>query len=96
VPIGPLELVIVLVIVLILFGGRRLPALGRQLGGGMREFKESVTGDKPAVDTPPEADATDAVHEARALPAGETEAEAAAPPSDTPSRSAEQAFGRDA
>lgn len=42
--IGPLELVIVLVIVLIVFGPKRLPSLGRQLGAGMREFKESVTG----------------------------------------------------
>ncbi len=42
--IGPLELVIVLVIVLIVFGPKRLPSLGRQLGAGMREFKDSVTG----------------------------------------------------
>jgi len=41
--IGPLELAIVLLIVLVLVGGRRLPALGRQLGTGMREFKDSVT-----------------------------------------------------
>jgi sec-independent protein translocase protein TatA len=41
--IGPLELAIVLLIVLVLVGGRRLPALGRQLGDGMREFKDSVT-----------------------------------------------------
>jgi sec-independent protein translocase protein TatA len=41
--IGPLELAIVLLIVLVIFGGRRLPALGRQLGTGMREFKDSVT-----------------------------------------------------
>jgi sec-independent protein translocase protein TatA len=42
--IGPLELVIVLVIVLVVFGPKRLPSLGRQLGAGMREFKDSVTG----------------------------------------------------
>ena len=42
--IGPLELVIVLVIVLVVFGPKRLPSLGRQLGSGMREFKDSVTG----------------------------------------------------
>ena len=35
---------IVLVIVLLIFGPKRLPGLGRQLGSGMREFKESITG----------------------------------------------------
>ena len=42
--IGATELIIVLVIVLIIFGPKRLPSLGRSLGGGMREFKDSVTG----------------------------------------------------
>jgi sec-independent protein translocase protein TatA len=42
--IGPLELIIVLVVVLLIFGPKRLPDLGRSLGGGMREFKDSVTG----------------------------------------------------
>ena len=38
------EIVIVLVIVLLIFGPKRLPDLGRSLGRGMREFKDSVTG----------------------------------------------------
>ena len=42
--IGPTELIIVLVIVLLIFGPKRLPGLGRQLGSGMREFKESISG----------------------------------------------------
>jgi sec-independent protein translocase protein TatA len=42
--IGPLEIIIVLVVVLLLFGPKRLPDLGRSLGSGMREFKDSVTG----------------------------------------------------
>ena len=42
--IGPLELVIVLAVVLLIFGPKRLPGLGKQLGTGMREFKESITG----------------------------------------------------
>jgi sec-independent protein translocase protein TatA len=41
--IGPLELLIVLGIVLVIFGPKRLPGLGRQLGTGMREFKDSIT-----------------------------------------------------
>ena len=42
--IGPLEIAIVLVIVLVIFGPKRLPDLGRSLGSGMREFKDSITG----------------------------------------------------
>ena len=42
--IGPLELLIVLGIVLVIFGPKRLPSLGRQLGAGMREFKDSIGG----------------------------------------------------
>jgi len=41
---GPMELIIILVVVLIVFGPKRLPDLGRSLGRGMREFKDSVTG----------------------------------------------------
>ena len=44
--IGPVEIIILLVIVLVIFGPKRLPTLGRQLGRGMREFKDSITGDK--------------------------------------------------
>jgi sec-independent protein translocase protein TatA len=43
--IGPTELIIVLVIVLLIFGPKRLPGLGKQLGTGMREFKDSISGD---------------------------------------------------
>ena len=42
--IGPMELIIVLVIVLVIFGPKRLPGLGKQLGTGMREFKDSISG----------------------------------------------------
>jgi sec-independent protein translocase protein TatA len=41
---SPIELIIILVVVLIVFGPKRLPDLGRSLGRGMREFKDSVTG----------------------------------------------------
>jgi len=41
---SPVEIIIILVIVLIIFGPKRLPDLGRSLGRGMREFKDSVTG----------------------------------------------------
>jgi sec-independent protein translocase protein TatA len=42
--IGIPELIIVLVILLVIFGPKRLPGLGRSLGSGMKEFKDSVTG----------------------------------------------------
>jgi sec-independent protein translocase protein TatA len=49
---GPLEIVILLVIVLLIFGPKRLPDLGRSLGRGMREFKDSVTGKDSDDDAP--------------------------------------------
>ena len=42
--IGPTELIIVLVIALLVLGPKRLPAAGRSLGRGIREFKDSLTG----------------------------------------------------
>jgi sec-independent protein translocase protein TatA len=42
--IGPMELVLVLVVCLVIFGPKRLPGLGRSLGTGLREFKDSVSG----------------------------------------------------
>ena len=42
--IGLPEILILLVIVLLIFGPKKLPELGRSLGRGMREFKDSITG----------------------------------------------------
>jgi TatA/E family protein of Tat protein translocase len=49
------ELMILLVVLLLVFGAKRLPEMGRSLGKGMREFKDAVTGVEQAasVDTPP-------------------------------------------
>jgi sec-independent protein translocase protein TatA len=44
--VGPLEIAVVLVIVLIIFGPKRLPELGQSMGRGIREFKNSISGDK--------------------------------------------------
>jgi sec-independent protein translocase protein TatA len=44
--IGPLEIILVLIIALIVFGPKRLPELGNSLGKGIREFRSTVTGDK--------------------------------------------------
>ena len=43
--IGPMELAIVLIIALVVFGPKKLPELGKSLGNGMREFKASISGD---------------------------------------------------
>ena len=43
-PIGWQEMIIILVVLLLLFGAKRLPEMGRSLGRGMREFKDAVTG----------------------------------------------------
>jgi sec-independent protein translocase protein TatA len=47
--IGPTEIVLLLVVALLLFGAKRLPEIGRSLGSGMREFKDSVSGEKPTI-----------------------------------------------
>lgn len=44
--IGPTELIIVLVIALLILGPKKLPGLGKSIGSGLREFKESVSGSK--------------------------------------------------
>ncbi len=57
--IGPLEIVVVLIIALVVFGPKRLPELGRSLGKGIREFRGSLTGehdddDEPSPPAPPQ------------------------------------------
>jgi len=51
--IGPMELVVVLVVALLVLGPKKLPEVGRSVGRGIRDFKESVTGGgvKDAEDT---------------------------------------------
>ena len=58
--IGPLEIVGLLLLALLLFGAKRLPEIGRSLGTGMREFKDSVSGkdkDREPRELPAETDA---------------------------------------
>jgi sec-independent protein translocase protein TatA len=54
---SPTHIILLLLIALLLFGAKRLPEIGRSLGTGMREFKDSVTGVTPSEPhelTPPE------------------------------------------
>ena len=73
--IGPMEIIGLLLLALLLFGAKRLPEIGRSLGSGMREFKDSVSGDKkpePRSELPPPLPAAPA-------PAVEPEATESAP-----------------
>ncbi|PYE53060.1 twin-arginine translocase TatA/TatE family subunit [Deinococcus yavapaiensis] len=45
-PFGPLELIIILVLVVVFFGARKLPQLGKGLGQSMREFKKGMNDDE--------------------------------------------------
>jgi sec-independent protein translocase protein TatA len=45
---NPLHIAVVVVVLLLLFGARRLPEIGQSLGTGLREFKRSVTGESEA------------------------------------------------
>jgi sec-independent protein translocase protein TatA len=44
---NPLHIAFLVVVLLLLFGAKRLPEIGRSLGSGMREFKQSITGEVP-------------------------------------------------
>ncbi len=43
--VGPTELIILLAIILLVFGAKRIPELARGLGGGVREFKKGTSGE---------------------------------------------------
>ncbi|HEU5477712.1 MAG TPA: twin-arginine translocase TatA/TatE family subunit [Gaiellaceae bacterium] len=58
--IGTGEIILLLLLALLLFGAKRLPEIGRSLGTGMREFKDSVTGNKSSPETPELPQATQA------------------------------------
>ena len=61
--IGPTELIVILVIALLVLGPKKLPEVGKSLGKGMREFKDSISGhgndhaDEPALPREPRAPA---------------------------------------
>jgi sec-independent protein translocase protein TatA len=84
--IGPMEIVGLLLLALLLFGAKRLPEIGRSLGSGMREFKDSVSGEKkpePRSELPPPVPAAPAPNSEESPPVPEP---VAAP---TPSGSSE-------
>jgi sec-independent protein translocase protein TatA len=68
---NPLHIAFLVVILLLVFGAKRLPEIGRSLGSGMREFKDSITGERPDA----------AKQQQQALP--QTSQQAPAPPAAT-------------
>ena len=52
--VGPWEIILLLLLALLLFGAKRLPEIGRSMGRGLREFKESVSGRDSDDDEPAE------------------------------------------
>ncbi len=52
--VGPLEIAGLLLLALLLFGAKRLPEIGKSLGKGMREFKDSISGKDDDDDHQPE------------------------------------------
>ncbi len=57
--LGPWEITAIVVVVLLLFGGRKIPELMRGLGKGMKEFKEGIGGEDEKKDTPETKDTKD-------------------------------------
>jgi sec-independent protein translocase protein TatA len=74
--VGPIEILIVLLILLVIFGPKRIPELGRSVGQGMRNFKQSVTG-RDSGDQPRRLDA-EAASPGAGAGAGTREAEGSA------------------
>jgi sec-independent protein translocase protein TatA len=50
---SPMHLLIVAIVILVLFGGRKIPELMRGLGEGVRGFKEGMSGSQPQPPAPP-------------------------------------------
>jgi sec-independent protein translocase protein TatA len=78
--IGPTELLIVLGLVLVIFGPKRLPALARQLGASMREFRDSIA--KKADDEDEDDDSGAATRRQATAALGRPEEETTQPASD--------------
>jgi sec-independent protein translocase protein TatA len=68
--IGPLEIVVVLIIALIVFGPKRLPELGRSLGRGIREFRGSLGGHDDDDEADPRASSPREIEPGKGEPVG--------------------------
>ncbi len=71
--IGPMEIGIVLIIALVVFGPKRLPELGKSLGKGIQEFKGSIGGETSEPEKPAVVQATQPVTEPQPKPVAKTQ-----------------------
>jgi sec-independent protein translocase protein TatA len=53
-PVGPMELVLIILIIVIIFGARKLPELGKSLGEGIKNFRKSITSKEKENESPPD------------------------------------------
>jgi sec-independent protein translocase protein TatA len=51
-PVGPTELLLIVLLIVIIFGARRLPELGKSLGEGIKNFKKSIGGKEEGTEPP--------------------------------------------
>jgi sec-independent protein translocase protein TatA len=81
---NPLHIAFLVVILLLVFGAKRLPEIGRSLGSGMREFKQSITGEsppqQPALSPPPQQAAIEQAQPQQAAAPQPAAGQQAAPP----------------
>ena len=53
-PVGPTELILIIVVIVIIFGAKKLPELGKSMGEGIKNFKKSIASKEKDEDTPPD------------------------------------------
>ena len=53
-PVGPTELLLIVLIIIIIFGARKLPELGKSLGEGIKNFRRSISSKDKENETPPD------------------------------------------
>jgi len=80
---NPTHIAFIVVILLLVFGARRLPEIGRSLGTGLREFKQSISGESHQAQEPQQPTLPPAAAQAGAAPPqAPAEPQAPAPPTD--------------